>query len=72
MSNQVRIYGSNSLLGNPVDVAYDKVTKKIYVAERLNAGGQVLKFSFPTVLNDMAPIGARLEAGVTSVYLIRK
>ncbi len=72
MSNQVRIYGPNSLLGNPVDVAYDHVTNNIYVAERLNAGGQVLKFAFPTSSADVAPASARAEAGVSAVFLVRK
>lgn len=70
--NQIRIYGPNSTLGNPVDVAYDYVTKKIYVAERLNAGGQVLTYSFPTASGDIAPIDVRAEAGVTSVFVLRK
>lgn len=72
MSNQVRIYGVNSKLGNPVDVAYDNATKYIYVAERLNAGGQVLTFSLPTVNGDVAPLNSRTELGVSSVFLIRK
>lgn len=72
LMNQIRIYGPNSTLGNPVDVAYDNVTKKIYVAERLNAGGQVLTYNFPTTSGDLAPIDVRAEAGVTSVFVLRK
>lgn len=72
MSNQVRIYGANSTLGNPVDVAYDYVTNMIYVAERANSGGKVLTFSVPTVSGDSAPVNSRIEAGVAAVYLVRK
>lgn len=72
LTNQIRIYGPNSLLGNPVDVAFDSVTKKIYVAERLNAGGEVLTYSYPTASGDFAPTNVRLEAGVTSVFVLRK
>lgn len=72
MANQVRIYGPNSTLGNPVDVAYDSVTDNIYIAERLNAGGTVLTFALPTTTNDATPLNTRAEAGVSSVYLIRK
>ena len=72
MANQIRIYGPNSNLGNPVDVAYDSVTDKIYIAERLNAGGKVLTFSLPTTTSDATPLNSRTEAGVSSVYLIRK
>nr|WP_294780983.1 hypothetical protein [uncultured Flavobacterium sp.] len=71
-TSQIRIYGPNSLLGNPVDVAYDQVTKKIYVAERLNAGGEVLTYTYPTASGDFAPSNVRVEAGVTSVFVLRK
>jgi signal peptidase I len=72
LADQIRIYGPNSKLGNPVDVAYDNVTNKIYVAERLNAGGQVLTFALPTSTADATPEKSVLEPGVSSVYLIRK
>lgn len=72
MTNQVRIYGVSSTLGNPVDVAYDSVTNYIYIAERLNAGGKVLTFALPTNSGDATPLNSRTEAGVSSVYLIRK
>ena len=72
MSSQVRVYGSNSSLGNPVDVSYDYKTKNIYVAERLNGGGKLLTFSLPTVSADATPTATRNEAGISSVYLLRK
>ncbi|SEP61302.1 hypothetical protein [Flavobacterium urocaniciphilum] len=72
MTNQVRIYGPNSTLGNPLDVAFDYVTDKIYIAERLNGGGKVLTFALPTATGDATPTNSRLEAGVSSVYLVRK
>lgn len=72
LSSQKRIYGPNSLLGNPVDVSYDDETNRIYVAERLNAGGQVLSFSYPTAAQaDATPLTTRIEPGVTGVYLRR-
>lgn len=70
LSAQKRIYGPMSKLGNPVDVAYDDDTNRIYVAERLNGGGQVLTFAMPTAASaDVAPISSRVEAGVSAVYL---
>ncbi|CAM4244709.1 LVIVD repeat-containing protein [Flavobacterium terrigena] len=72
MTNQVRIYGPNSTLGNPVDVAYDSDKNYIYIAERLNSGGKVLTFALPTSTSDAMPLNSRTEAGVSSVYLIRK
>lgn len=70
LTNQKRIYGPSTLLGNPVDVSFDDDTKKIYIAERLNGGGQVLTFAYPTVAQaDVAPLTARTEPGVTGIYL---
>lgn len=71
-TSQVKISGPMSTLGNPVDVAYDDVTEKIFVAERLNAGGKVLTFSLPTANGDATPSDSRIEAGITSVHLVRK
>jgi len=68
--SQKRIYGQNSTLGNPVDVAFDEDAKRIYIAERLNAGGRVLSFAYPTAAqSDATPLTARLEPGVTGIYL---
>lgn len=72
MNKQIRIYGSNTSLGNPVDVAYDNFTKTIYVAERLNGGGKVLIFDLPNSNVNAMPTGSRPEAGVSSVYLFRE
>ncbi len=71
-ASQIRISGVNSKLGNPVDVAYDPKNKCIFVAERLNGGGQVLRFSTPTTSGDFAPQAFRPEPGVTAVYFCRK
>ena len=72
MNKQARIYGSQTLLGNPVDVAYDNFTKQIYVAERLNGGGRLLVFDLPRSNTNSAPVEARNEAGISSVYLYRE
>ncbi|MGV3459549.1 MAG: hypothetical protein ACO1N9_03740 [Flavobacterium sp.] len=70
---QNRIYGTNTSLGNPVDVAYDSVSERIYVAERLNGGGRVLTFARPqSSSQNAAPIHSRLEPGVSAVYLSRR
>lgn len=71
-SNQIRVYGPNSQLGNPVDVAYDHVTNTTYVAERLNGGGKVISFAQVTASSDATPLNVRTEAGVTSIFVIRK
>lgn len=71
LASQNRIYGAATLMGNPVDCAYDYITKDIFVAERLNGGGRVLSFSGNSS-GDIAPKTSRLEAGVTSVFVLRK
>lgn len=72
MSKQIRIYGSNTFLGNPVDVAYDNFTKTIFVAERLNGGGKLLTFDLPNSNVNAMPASSRPEPGVSSVYLFRE
>ena len=72
MKKQIRIYGSATTLGNPVDVAYDNFTKQIFVAERLNGGGRVLTFDLPNSNGNYTPTSSRNEAGVSSVYLLRE
>ena len=70
LANQKRIYGTNTMLGNPVDVAFDEDTNKIYVAERLNGGGRILTFDYPSGgQTNPTPASSRLEAGATAVYL---
>ncbi|MEY2630891.1 MAG: hypothetical protein RLZZ469_1788 [Bacteroidota bacterium] len=71
-ANQLRIYGSATMLGNPLDVAYDSSSKKIYVAERLFGGGKVLTFDLPTANVNAAPVASRDEPGVSSVFLLRE
>lgn len=65
------VYGAASLMGNPVDVAYDQVTGKIFIAERANAGGQILVYDFPTQSGDVAPSYQQSFSGVSSVYFSR-
>lgn len=67
-SEQTRVAGMSTLMGNPIDIAYDNKTKTIFIAEIGNS--KILAFT--DVLNatgDMAPaISNDLEAA-SSVYL---
>ena len=72
MKKQIRIYGSATSLGNPVDVAYDNYTKTIFVAERLNGGGKILTFDLPNTNVNTMPISSRPEPGASSIYLFRE
>lgn len=69
LNQQIRIAGSNTLLGNPVDVAYNNATNKIYVAERANGGGRVLVFDFPTASGNPTPAANMTFAGAAAITL---
>ena len=68
-SEQIRVGGASSQLGNPVDVAYDKAQNRIYVAERANGGGKVLGFKFPRFSGGIAPSYVKLFAGASAITL---
>jgi hypothetical protein len=67
-TEQIRIAGPKSLLGNPVDVAVDKSSNALYVAER--AGGKLLTYDIPTANGDFAPTQSNNFAGISAVYLV--
>lgn len=67
--DQVRIEGSNTMLGNPVDVAYDEETGYVYVAERASGGGKVLIFATPMADGNIAPGYSKDVAGASAIYL---
>ena len=66
---QIRVLGATSFLGNPVDVALDKTTNRIYVAERANGGGRVLGYNMPVASGGVAPVYNRLFAGASALNL---
>jgi len=65
-SEQNRVSGPMSLLGNPVDVALNE--DKIFIAERKTDGGRLLVFDVPTNTSDAAPIYNELFAGASAVH----
>lgn len=69
LNQQIRIAGSNTLLGNPVDVSYDSATNKIYVAERANGGGRVLIYDFPASSGNPTPVANLPFAGASAIVL---
>ncbi len=68
-SEQIRVAGGTSFLGNPVDVAYDKANQMVYVAERARDGGRILGFRKPAATGGIAPIYNRLFAGASAVNI---
>ena len=68
--NQIKtIKGSGTGLGNPVDVAYDEETRRIYVAERANNGGRVLVYDYPEASNSDSFITGVDVPGASSIFL---
>lgn len=68
-ANQIKISGSNTMLGNPVDVAYDGATKTIYIAEAGNGGGKVLIFNFNDMGGNLSPVKSMDLPKASSVFL---
>ena len=68
-SEQVRIAGEGTFLGNPVDIAWDATGGMIYIAERANGGGRILGFMMPSASGTVAPSYNNLFAGASAVYL---
>jgi len=66
---QIRVYGGASMLGNPVDVAFDDNGNKIWVAERATNGGMILQFNNPSVTSAIAPRFTKPVAGASAVHI---
>jgi len=68
LANQKRISGSNTLLGNPIDVAYDHKNKRVYVSEV----GNGIVLGFGNVLQaegNAVPYWTNGLAGSSSLYI---
>ncbi len=69
LSEQLRVEGVSTFLGNPVDIAIDINRMMIYLAERANGGGRILGFAMPTASGNVAPTYNVEVAGASAVYL---
>ncbi|WP_194849976.1 hypothetical protein [Nonlabens antarcticus] len=69
-SNHIKtVSGSGTMLGNPVDLAYDNVNKILYAAERSTNGGMALAFNNFSDGGNMAPKMQQAVSGISSIYL---
>jgi hypothetical protein len=68
-AEQIIVEGPLSLMGNPVDIAFDRPSNRIYIAERAKDGGRVLGFEMPTASGDVAPIFNEVFAGASAIFL---
>lgn len=71
LSQQTRVAGSSTLLGNPVDVAYDNETQTVYIAEAGNGGGRILAFNNISSGGDIAPVYNSSLASASAVYITK-
>ncbi|WP_417871828.1 hypothetical protein [Winogradskyella sp.] len=69
LSSQTRVAGSSTLLGNPVDVAYDADSQTVYIAEAGNGGGRILAFNNIGAGGNLTPFFNSALASASSVYL---
>ncbi|MFD1061643.1 hypothetical protein ACFQ1Q_00180 [Winogradskyella litorisediminis] len=72
VTQQTRVSGAATLLGNPVDVAYDGVTGTVFIAEAGNGGGRILAFSNIGNGGNLTPVVNNSLASASSVYLSRQ
>lgn len=71
-SDQVRVTGPGTLLGNPVDAAYDNSTGTVFIAEAGNGGGRILAFSNIGSGGNLTPAVNNSLSGASSVYLSKE
>jgi len=69
VSEQTRVSGSNTLLGNPVDVAYDNETETVFIAEAGNGGGRILAFNNINSGGNLTPTYNASLSSASAVYL---
>ncbi|MHA7059506.1 hypothetical protein ACWGOQ_0019935 [Aquimarina sp. M1] len=67
LAEQVRVAGSNTNLGNPVDVAYDSDTETVFIAEAAN--GSILAFNNIGNGGNLTPAMNNSLASASAVYL---
>lgn len=72
VSEQIRVSGPNTLMGNPVDVAYDSETMTVFIAEAGNGGGRILAFNTIGSGGNLTPAYNSSLASASAVYLHKK
>ncbi|UAB85639.1 hypothetical protein INR75_06390 [Zunongwangia sp. SCSIO 43204] len=69
VSDQMRVEGGNTNLGNPVNVVYDANYDAVFIAELANGGGRVLAFSeASTSSGNRSPQINNSLSGASAVY----
>ncbi|WP_341221295.1 hypothetical protein [Polaribacter atrinae] len=71
ITEQTRVSGTNTLMGNPVDVAYDGETKTVFIAEAGNGGGRILAFNNINSGGNLTPVYNSDLAAASAVFLYK-
>ncbi|MGJ8745728.1 hypothetical protein [Polaribacter sp.] len=69
LAEQIRVAGANTLLGNPVDVAFDNETNTVFIAEAGNGGGRIVAFNNISSGGNVSPSYNADLAAASAVYL---
>jgi len=69
VGEQTRVSGSNTMMGNPVDVAFDGETGTVFIAEAGNNGGRILAFNNINTGGNLTPVYNASLAKASAVYL---
>jgi len=72
ISNQVRVAGAATFLGNPISADYDENSDTVFIAERANGGGRVLAFANASEGGNIAPSINNELSGASSVYYYKE
>ena len=72
VAQQTRVSGASTLLGNPVDVAYDGESQTVFIAEAGNNGGRILAFSNIGSGGDVTPSYNSSLSKASAVYLYKE
>lgn len=72
VGDQIRVAGAATLMGNPVDVAYDAETETVFIAEAGNGGGRILAFNNIGVGGNLTPVLNNALSGASAVYLSKE
>jgi hypothetical protein len=69
VSQQTRVSGAATMMGNPVDVAYDGDTKTVFIAEAGNGGGRILAFNNISTGGNLTPAYNATLPKASAVFL---
>jgi len=72
VGQQTRVSGAATLLGNPVDVAYDNDTKTVFIAEAGNGGGRILAFNNIDNGGNLTPAVNNSLASASAVFISKQ